>query len=180
MRFLFIFSLLAIFGFNFFSLPIEDKYMSEEENEVNKTLNTASDFIEKKYSMRAVSLGSSMPGNLVMGFSFGFEKNKLTSIDEVRVLLFQIREDILEIVNKNIFFAKCAKKFPFESNTINVSIFFFDDQNRKAQYPHISVASLFSKALIYTYWHDKLSRTQPREEIEESIEEALKIINESK
>lgn len=113
----------------------------------------------------------------LLGLSFQIKG--LLSNKRLREILIDCTEYFIAAVNANEKIRPYLKNYPFTANEIELELFLTAADGKDLYAPDISVVSTFSGKVWYsTYEKDRLYGG--RSTIEESYEDALKIVRESK
>jgi len=149
---------------------------------VHKVITTHAKLTKKKFGFDLVGLGSGGP-HKITEFCFLYASYRKVDVNKARRLLFELREDVLNIVNSDESIRPELDHYPFKFEDIDLSIVFFKKNNFGTYIglPYIaSVNHLKKKGRIYYFFEDKQTGHSLGDDYSESYEEALKIIKEER
>ena len=166
-------ALLSIFtGFLFQS----DPYLSEGEKLVNITLSETAKIIKSKYKIQPSGLGAAMPGGPIQELTLCFTIKGPFSKERLRKLLVECAQEVVNQVNANTQLQQFLAKPPFTVKNVQIIIYNHDKNGRQTNDPEIATAEISRGVLAYST-NDPNDRYRYKSEIDETYEEALKILS---
>jgi hypothetical protein len=186
MKFIYLFSLLFIVcAFtsalqnifpckSLFCFDNEDKHLTKADRLVGQILSQTAKSVDKKYKISACGTGISMPGGIVKEMGLAFDADQKFSKDQLRILLLQISEELLQNINSNVEIQPFLVKKPFTIE--NVEIIIYNKDNGRFIYdPEIAVAAIDSGQVVY-HTNDPENKFDYKNSYDESYQEALEIV----
>jgi len=145
---------------------------------VHKVITTHAKLTKKKFGFDLVGLGSGGPTKITK-FNFVYASYRKVDVNEARRIFFELREDVLNIVNSDESIRPELDHYPFKFEDIDLSISFFKQNNfgefvRPPYIAHIFYIKEKNK-IYYCFYNEKAERSFKDKYIE-PYEEALKII----
>jgi hypothetical protein len=175
MKILIVFIIAIIISLFVYAYSKEDPYLSDAEKGVNTLLAQAAKQLEKKYHMKVIGEGAGMPRRVINLLILSFRINGSLTQDEARKLLVECVEEFLQIANSDEKIRPYMKNFPFTPENLDLSVFIYDKNGQDIYNPALGLAASRHGKLFYkTYNKGSFGYAS---EIEESYEEALKIVN---
>lgn len=145
----------------------------QEEQLVNAILETTADSVERKYDLRSCGMGAAMPEGIIKGLTLCFDTKKINSQEQLRKLLLNSANDLLENVKKNHEIERYLEQTPFTIKNVSIIIYNYDISDVSLKDPNIAVARITDGKLIYRTI-DPSDSFKFKNKFEESYEEALK------
>ncbi len=180
MRYLcaFVIGLLILFvGYS--QLAIYYEYpLSPAEKEVDRILYKAGDLIEAQYDLKVCGTGAAMPDNEVQKLSLSFETKNVKTKDELRILLIDCANILLNQINSSEVIQQYLVKKPFTLENAQIIIFNCDVKRNQCYYPQVSTAQTTKKGLNYRSV-DPENTYRYKTDYIETYEEAFKAIQQS-
>ncbi|MBA3238057.1 MAG: hypothetical protein H0T62_06870 [Parachlamydiaceae bacterium] len=152
----------------------EDKNLTNSERIVNKILYEASTSIEKKYNLKPIGTGISMPGGVVKNLSLAFDPRQRFSKDQLRELTIQFSTELLNQINSNEEIQPSLVKRPFTIENVEIVIYNHDKQGYSIYDPEIAVAHLDHGIIDYKT-NDPENEFKYKNRHKETYEEALQL-----
>lgn len=145
-------------------IQVANQFMHSFENEITK-----------KEKIQIFGKGGGMWGD-IKKFSYCFDSNEKPSIEEARIKIVRIVEDLLEKVNADIKIRPFLHDYPFTSQNVLMQVAFVDKNRCFVDPPYIALVMLKKGILYYSFSSDK--RWGFEDVYEESYDEALRIYHE--
>ena len=166
-------ALLSIFtGF----LLQNDPYLSEGEKLVNITLSDTAKIIKNKYKIQPSGSGAAMPGGPIQELTLCFDTKGPFSKKYLRKLVVQCAQEVVNQVNANTQIQQFLAKPPFTVKNVQIIIYNHDKNGRETDDPEIGIAEISRGILTYST-HDPKDRYRYKTDVDETYEEALKILS---
>lgn len=146
---------------------------------VNSILSKASKIIHTKYHLRPSGVGVSMPGGPIRELTLCFDTEKQLTKEELRILLINSANELLDEVNKSPEIQQFIKTPPFTIKNIEIIIYNHDKKTYDVFDPGIAVAKI-SRGILNFKTVDINNTFDFKNRYEETYEEALAILNQSK
>lgn len=156
--------------------------VSPDEAAVHKLLEKASRYLTKKYCMQTVGTNIAMPSGVVKLLGLDFQIKGPLSREELRKILIASAHDFLKLINDDPELKYYLSRSPFTIENVDLTLFIVDVDGRGLRDPHIGIASIKRGCLGYDvlvseYNKDlKMEIPKYKEEMEESYQEALKLL----
>mgnify|MGYP000219838679 CR=1 FL=1 len=142
---------------------------------VGEILDKTATVIEKKYKIKTSGSGISMPGGIVKKLALAFTTKNSLSKNDLRKLLIEFGEELLQQINNNKNIQPFLETAPFTIENVQIIIYNHDKDNRNLFDPEISTAELSAGFLTYrTTSPDNPLRFN--NEFKETYEEALEAL----
>lgn len=155
----------------------EQEYQpAKEEQLVHSVLGKTAKIIENKYKIQASGSGASMPGGPIQELTLCFDANFQLSKEDLRKILINIAQELLNRVENNLEIQKYLKHPPFKIENIQIIIYNHDKNGRTLYDPLIGTAEISNGFLTYRTFVRKNDILQVNNDTKETYEEALKIL----
>lgn len=160
---------------SFFTKKNEHYHPCKAEQLVNDNLIAAAQIIQKKYNLNPCGEGAAMHGGPIKKLILCFDTKTQHTKEELRKLLINCANELIDYTNKNKEIQPFLAKIPFTIENIEITI--FNKNNGKEVYdPLISTAEVFLSILTYRTI-DINDVFKFKTEYRESYAEALKMLN---
>jgi hypothetical protein len=180
MKTTFLFSIiLLIFTVFIMTNKKPEYYPSKGEQLVNSTLAKTAKIIKDKYNLKPCGEGAAMPGGPIQELALCFDTKYPYTKEQLRDLLIKSANELLNQVNENREIQNFLKERPFNIKNVQIIIYNHDKNGRSVRDPEISNAQILQGVLTYSTI-DPEDSFKYKNEFEESYEEALKAISNSK
>lgn len=152
----------------------QEYHPSKGEQLINTLLAKTAKIIEKRYNLKPCGIGTAMPGGPIQEVTLCFDTKYSHTKEELRALLIQSAEELLNQVQEDKEIHQFLKNPPFTIRNVEIIIYNNDKGGFDVFDPDISVARISQGKLIYrtTDINDPLKY---KNEYEESYEEAIRI-----
>ncbi len=141
---------------------------------VGEILDSTTKVIQKKYKLNACGSGISMPGGIVQELGLAFTTKNTLSRNELRKLLIEFGQELLQQINNNKNIQPFLKTAPFTIKNVQIIIYNHDQMGYDLFDPEISTAEISDGVL--TYRTSDLITNRFNNEFRETYEEALKAV----
>lgn len=156
----------------------QDEYFpSEGEKLVNSTLSKTAGIIKEKYRLKPCGQGAAMPGGPIQELTLCFDSKNSLKKEELRSLLINLAQELINQVNGNSNFKKFLKKAPFTIENVQIIIYNHDKDGRYLYDPMIGNAQIQEGLLTYSIYDPQSDILRYKYEFKETYEEALKAIS---
>ncbi len=152
--------------------------ISPAVKEVNRILYKAGDLIEAQYELKVCGTGAAMPDNEVQKLSLSFETRKVKTKDELRMLLIDCANILLDQINTSEVIQQYLVKRPFTLENAQIIIFNCDERGYSACDPLISAVQTTKVGVNYRSKESENTYGYKTDYIE-TYEEAFKAIQQS-
>ena len=115
----------------------------------NEILNRTAKSIEKKYNLKTMGTGTAMPGGIIKELVLAFGTKDTLSKSQLRFLLIQIANELLNQVNSNNNIQKFLEKSPFTIENVQIIIYNRDKHGSEVYSPEISTADISEGVFSY-------------------------------
>ena len=105
---------------------------AEEQGLVENILYNTAKIIEKKYHMKPVEAGAAMPAGEINKFHMSYEVHSSLSKNQLRVLLLNISNVLLNQITANVKIQTYLVKTPFTIENVKIIIFNYDKDGRRS------------------------------------------------
>lgn len=153
----------------------EDLYISKEARVVHDILEKSADAIETKHNLALCGEGAAMPGGVIKVLMIDFRSRSHLSKEELRKLLIESAQEIVNQAEKNEKIEEYLEKPPFELKNVQIIIHNYGKQGEDLYDPDISTAQISKNILDYATFSPE-DPYQYKNEYEETYEEALAIL----
>lgn len=175
MKLLSILSVVSLLCFLGFIMPNKYDHPSRGEQLVNATLAKTAQIIKDKYHLKPCSVGAAMPGGPIRKLILGFDTKTLYTRNELRKLLIQCAQEMIDQVNANEEIQPFLMKAPFTIENVQITIFNQKPDGRIDYDPEIVTAGIICRVLTYRT-KDPEDHYKYKNHFTESYEEALKLL----
>ncbi len=158
-----------------FSTNMHSHQIPHEEKLVDEIIAKTAREVKKKYNLTACGSGASMPGGPIKMIGLSFDTRKSHTKDQLRELLINIAQLMVQQVEDNEEIQKFIKNPPFTVKNAEIIIFNHDEKGLQVYDPCIGVAQISNNKLWYVT-NDPNDSFKYKNEYEESYEEALKLM----
>lgn len=148
---------------------------SPVKKEVDRVLSMASSEIERRYELRPFETGAAIPGDEVHKLCLAFMTNKVQVKDELRILLIDCANILLDQVNSSEKIEQYLVRRPFSVENGHIIIFNRDLQDRVPIDSQIDAAQMMRGKLDY-FSIDPEDVCRYKNVYSETYDEALKIM----
>lgn len=148
---------------------------SKKINLINQILNDTAMITINKYRLKPVGSGIASPGGPIQELCLAFNSYDNLLMPELRKLLFQISNDLVNRVNLNKEIQQFLYKQPFDKENVQIVIYNHDKNGRNLFDPDISTAEISHGFLTYRTV-DPENYLRFKHEYKETYNEALKVI----
>lgn len=124
---------------------------SQDVRLVNKVLYQTANIIKNNYSLSPIGSGATMPDGPIRELYLAFNSYESLSMPELRKLLFQISNELINQVNSNEEIQPFLYKKPFNQENVQIIIFNYDKKGRNLCDPEITTAEISHGFLTYGY-----------------------------
>lgn len=145
-------------------------------NSVDTELVSIAKIIGKRKNIKMAAYGASGPSasipSLFLGFDIVGEKSK----DELRQILLECLIEFIELLNMSDFMKNAFKVDAFESKTLSLHLYVYDNAGEIVRYPKIGIVKINDGIISYI-------NVSPKSDIKytsvqkENINQALKLIS---
>jgi hypothetical protein len=164
----------------FMSFIMRDKqqeyYPSKGEQLINSTLAKAAKLIQEKYNIRPSGVGVAMPGGPIQEVTLCFDTKYPNTKEQLRELLINISQELLDQINRNKELQEFIKEPPFTIKNVQIIIYNHDKDGKEIYDPNISGAQIAQGVLTFRTV-DKSDTFRFKNQFEESYDEALKALS---
>jgi hypothetical protein len=150
--------------------------LSKGEQLVNSTLAKTAKIIKQKYNLNPCGTGAAMPGGPIQELTLCFNTKFPYSKEQLRTLLIQSSQELLNQVTENSEIQEFLAVRPFTIKNIQIIIYNSEKSGREVFDPGISTTEISQGILTYQTVDSK-NTFKYKNEFEESYEEALKAIS---
>jgi len=140
--------------------------------------NTEAFAFKKNYPLHACATGMMMPGGTVQKLTLCFQSKTLLTRNQLRVLLIECGEELLQQINSNKHIQRFLVKRPFTIKEVTIVIYNKDKEGNTPYDPLIVTADISGGILTFCT-QDSQDKWGYKNEFEESYEEALEIIQQN-
>lgn len=150
-------------------IPTDDKIMLSIINKTGKKL-------EKRYKMIPCGFG------INNGFKFleiSFHIRRPIPKEELRCMLIDCADEFLKNINTNEEIKPYLENYPFTHKNVGIIFYIYDTSGDDLWHPNITIAEIIKNKLSFKT-EDPEDIGGYKEETEETIEEALQLINTQK
>jgi len=130
-------------------LLFNDPYMSQAEKHAKSILGRTAKIIEKKYGLQPSGSGLAMPGGNLKEFMLSFDTKKEFTKEEIRMLLIECANEMLEQINTDQEIRIAMVTYPFTEKNVDLIIYNYDQNRRTPGDPQIATARLSGGTLKY-------------------------------
>ncbi len=153
--------------------------MSKEKDQVvNKVLNSVAKTLSRRHGMSCVGSGGAMMYQ-VEYLDLTFSMNRPLDKDEARNIIIDAVDEFLKAVNNDIKLRKFLEVYPYGPKNISVGIMLRNYDGTKLFHPQLGTVGFVNGNVLYLT-DDKENSWKYKEEIEESYDEAKRILEEQK
>ncbi|MDP1880486.1 MAG: hypothetical protein Q8K60_06070 [Parachlamydiaceae bacterium] len=154
----------------------QEYHPSKGEQLVNSILGKTAKIIKEKYNLKPFGAGTAMPGGPIQELTLCFDTKSSYTKDQLRELLINAAQELLEQVNQNKEIQEFINEPPFTIKNIQIIIYNHDRKGRSLKDPDISNAQILQGILNYSTI-DPEDSFKYKNEYEENYEEALKVVS---
>ncbi len=130
---------------------------------------------QKEYGLKPCGSGASMPNGPIKTIRLSFDTRKAHTKDQLRELLINMAQLMVQQVEDNEEIQKFIKNPPFTVNNAEIIIFNHDEKGLQVYDPCIGVAQISNSKLWYVT-NDPNGSIKYKNEYEETYEEALELL----
>jgi len=141
--------------------------------------NTEAFALKKKFPLHACGTGMMMPSGVVQKLTLCFQSKTLLTRNQLRVLLIECGEELLQQINSNKHIQRFLVKNPFTIKEVSIVIYNKDKEGNTPYDPLIVTADISGSILTF-FTKDPQDKWVYKNEFEETYEEALEIIKQNK
>jgi hypothetical protein len=160
----------------FFSLFSRETDLSNPAEIAADILEGTAAFAHKRYPLHACGTIMMMPGGVVKELGLCFQAKTLLSRDQLRILLLECGNELLQQINSNKHIQRFLIKRPFTVKEVQIIIYNKDHQGNEPYDPLIATGEISEGILTFRTTDPKHTYTY-NNRFKETYEEALEIVN---
>ena len=154
----------------------ENYHPSQAEQLVNSILAKTAETIKKRYKIKPCGEGAAMPGGPIQELTLCFNTKDQFTKEELRKLLIQSAQELLNQINENNEIQQFLTAHPFTINNVEIIIYNHDRNGRTIYDPEILTAEISQGILTYQTVEPSADIFKLKNQFEESYEDALKAL----
>lgn len=126
-----------------------DYKIPKDEQIVNDLLNNAACLFKKKYKLLPIGTSVAMPSGVIKKLGLEFQLYGPESKEEIRKILINCSQELLNIINSNLEIRPYLECYPFTIDRIGIGLFINHKDNSGVDYPHIGIATIRKSKLEF-------------------------------